>query len=438
MDSGIGIMGHSKQVGVYEHGLFSPSDIESSQKIEYRPMTSVTDDGPVEFNIPPTPGKIFDVHSMTLFGKMGIRKLKAGTTNEWEKLVVADLNNVGVINNIYQSLWESVGIKVNDTEIENNNYHVGAYLQTLCGAQESAQKTIMERRLFIKDPYNKWDSLDAESANYKRGANFKNEWTQFVVPLYNDLQTTVGNYLPPNTKMTVTLRRSSNDFCLMKQGTGTYKIVLDDLRLKMMVMTPSAAALNRFNTRYKTKGPKVTYTKNVLKTYTVPAGNFDLSCHNLFFGDRLPDQVFVAMVDQEAFSGDTAQNPYQFKHFDLTTASLVVNGVSEPSIPYSFDKTHDNISLYYELLENTGTRPFENESINITPLEFRAGYFILAWDRNPVKNNRLGPTRMDGGYMSVRMKTKTALADNITVLVFGSYINDMEFKNDSVKIENHF
>ena len=435
MDSGIGIMGHSKQVEAYEHGLFSSSEIKSSQKIEYRPMTTLTDDGPVEFIIPPTPGKIYDVHSMTMFGKFGIRKQNG---NVWEKLVDADLKKVGVINNIYGSLWEHVSIKVNDTEIVNNHYNFGAYFQTLFGTQENVQNTIMERRLWMKDPWNKWNSLDADSANYKRGQHFKNEWTQFIVPFYTDLQTVVGNFLPPNTKLTVTLRRSPNNFCLMKSGDVTYKIVLDDLRLKMFTMTPTPAALSRFNTRYKSKPPKVVYTKNVMKTFTVPAGNFDLSCHNLFFGDTLPDQVFVAMVNQKAFNGDTSLNPYNFEHFDLSEASLVVNGVSEPSTPYTFDKTHDNISLYYEMLENTGTRPFENESVNITPLEFRAGYFIMVWDRNPVKNNRLAPTKMDGGYMSLNLKTKTALTDNITVLVFGSYISEMEFKNDTVVIEKHF
>ena len=39
--------------------------------------------------------------------------------------------------------------------------------------------------------------------------------------------------------------------------------------------------------------------------------------------------------------------------------------------------------MYYELLENTGTAPFEMDSIDISPLEFRSGYFIMAWDRNP-------------------------------------------------------
>ena len=61
--------------------------------------------------------------------------------------------------------------------------------------------------------------------------------------------------LPPDTKMTVTLRRNSDDFVLIRaEGDDTdYKIVLEDIHMKMFIMTPSPEALNRFYTRYRNK-----------------------------------------------------------------------------------------------------------------------------------------------------------------------------------------
>ena len=431
-----GVMGHSKQVEGYEHGLFTASEIASSQKTEYRPTTNSA--SLVEFDIKALPGKIYDVKSMTLFFKMGIRKKVNG---EWIKITANDTKNIGLCNNTPQAVWSNASIKVVDTEIGDstgNTYPFLSYLQTLLSARKGVEKTLLERRNFIKDEPMEWESLNDGTKNRARAASFTKEWLPFIIPLHNDLQTIEGHFLPPNTKMTVTLKRSPDEFVLMKTGDIEYKIVLDDIHLKMFTMTPTPTALNRFYTRFRNKPPKLSYTQNVLKTYTVPSGNLDLSCHNLFFGDNLPDQVFVVMVDQKAFNGTTTKDPFKFQHFDLTSANLVVNSVSEPSTPYAFDVTYNNIEMYYELLENTGTAPFEMDSIDISPLEFRSGYFIMAWDRNPVKNNRVAPVKMDGGYMSIKLKTKTALTNNITVLVYGSYVNELQFKNDHVVTENNY
>ena len=81
-----GVLGHSKQVEGYEHGLFTTAEIASSQKVEYRPTTT---QGNVEFDIKPLPGKIYDVKSMTLFGKMGIRK--KGANDTWTKPTQAEI-----------------------------------------------------------------------------------------------------------------------------------------------------------------------------------------------------------------------------------------------------------------------------------------------------------------------------------------------------------
>ena len=431
-----GVMGHSKQVEGYEHGLFTALDIASSQKQEYRPTTSSAT--LTEFDIPPLPDKIFDIKSMTLFFNMGVRKR---VNNEWKNLAAADVKKIGVCNNTPQSAFASITITVADKEIGDstgNNYSYLANMQTLFSSRPGVQDTLLERRNFIKDQWDKWDSFDDDSANRERSAGFLKEWMPFTIPIHNDLLTIEGHFLPPNTKLKVTLKRSSDDFLLTKTGNDEYKVVIDDIHLKMYTMTPTPAALNRFYTRFRNKAPTLSYTQNVMKTYTVPRGNYDLSCHNLFFGDNLPDQVFVVMLDQDRYNGTMSKDPFKFDHFDLTSANLVVNGVSEPSNPYTFDVTTNNTEMYYELLENTGTAPFEMDCINISPLEFRSGYFIMAWDRNPVKNNRAPPRKMDGGYMSIKMKTKTELPRNITVLVYGSYINELQFKNDTVVTQNHF
>lgn len=180
---------------------------------------------------------------------------------------------------------------------------------------------------------------------------------------------------------------------------------------------------------------KIKYTQNVLKTFAVPAGAVELKQHNLFFGNRLPDRVYLAFVEQEAYNGDCLKNPFNFETAGMKEAALIVNGVSEPSPPYSFEEGIDEKELYFSFLENTGTSSFEMDSVNVTFEEFKKGYFILPFDRSPTKDNGLYTHKSQGGSITVNVKSKKALDKNFMVLVFGSYDSSLIFVDDKVITE---
>ena len=185
----------------------------------------------------------------------------------------------------------------------------------------------------------------------------------------------------------------------------------------------------------KTKPPVIPYTKNVIRTYTKPKGDFDLSNHNLFQSSKLPERVYVMLVEQDAFNGNVKKNPYNFQTFNFKEASLVVNNVSEPSNGYKWGENHITNDLYSDFLENTGTSPFEMDSVWITEFEYIYGYFILAWDRSPTKDNGLYNHKMEGGTMGLRMTTSKPLNENIMVIVCASYTDTLQFVDDKVKTD---
>ena len=77
----------------------------------------------------------------------------------------------------------------------------------------------------------------------------------------------------------------------------------------------------------------------MLKKYTVTTGTSDLSEYNIITGKQLPEQVIVAIVDEEAHRGVIGKNPFHFKNYNLSEASLVVNGVHEPQELYKLNET---------------------------------------------------------------------------------------------------
>ena len=84
-------------------------------------------------------------------------------------------------------------------------------------------------------------------------------------------------------------------------------------------------------------------------------GTTDLSQYNPIRGSQLPEQVIIGVVPQESYNGSIDKNPFNFKHFDIREASLVVNGVNEPVELYTLNvTTGDKVNMFASFLDNTG------------------------------------------------------------------------------------
>ena len=121
MDSGIGIGGIS--VGQDEYAtdcfdLFKAVEIENSiedvTRIITRPISAPNSKGPFIFEIPADFDKFTDAESFHLHGRMRIRKKDAGVIKD---IVATD--NVSTVNNIIDSLWNKVNVKINDKSIND-------------------------------------------------------------------------------------------------------------------------------------------------------------------------------------------------------------------------------------------------------------------------------------------------------------------------------
>ena len=441
MDSGLGIAGHSssyRSMTSSKLDLFQPITYENGATrgydVDYYPIAPPSDNGPVEFYIPPDPEKFIHIQSMKLYGN--VRTKKKGTNGEWSYTVFNN-DQVYLINNGFHSLWSNVIIKINDTEFGDsgtNSYAYKSYINTLLAARERCADTILYSSFFMKDTLQHMDSVDpAQNLGMKKRRLDGNE-RRMVIPIYNDLMT-AETYIPPNTKLGITLKRVEDKFVIMAGDANEYKIDLQHLMLRVRKLDVSEDVKKYYSKMLKTKPPSIPYTKNVIKTYTKPKGDFDLSNHNLFQSSKLPERVYVMMVEQDSFNGNVKKNPYNFQLFDFKEASLVVNNVCEPSNGYKYGPNETIEDLYIDFLENTGTSPYEMDSVWITKHEYRYGYFILAWDRSPTKDNGLYNHKTEGGTMGIRLTTSKPLKENVMVIVYASYTDTLQFVDDKVKTD---
>lgn len=457
MDAGIGIGGLSTGKDEYASSnfdMFSPPEFENGIKKTYsqtfRPISSTSSKGPFTFDIPADPDKFTDAESIRLHGAMRLMKNTRGILSN-----LPANENVSTVNNIFNSLWSSVSTQLNGTEITDPSgkwYSYKAYFENHLSYSSSCKSNILSSKGYYKDTPEKFDdvgtlaqaagggnlavlAVDSNNCGYeKRRTLFdSSKWVYFCINIHADI-TTLRKFIPPNVKITMELQRNSDEFCLLSPNGGdNYAIQLKDLRIRLNRYLPSERVRNFYENKIKGgSNPMLPIDRSLLKTYTVQAGTTDLSHYNIISGRQLPEQVIIGIVDESAYRGEIRKNPFNFKDFTLKEASLVVNGVHEPSELFKVDRVSgDIVDLYSSFLENTGVSTDDRE-FGISMDDYYGGSFLLVWDRSPDKCNRFHRHEMDSGSIDVNIKTKTALTNTVTVIIYATYSSDLIIDSDKV------
>ena len=94
------------------------------------------------------------------------------------------------------------------------------------------------------------------------------------------------------------------------------------------------------------------FHQTVIKTELISTGAQSVNLDQIFTGP-LPQQVFCFMVDESAFSGDAAKNPFEFKNNGLNYFNWKVDGVNHPSevrslIIFVIKKLYENYFVFFQ------------------------------------------------------------------------------------------
>ena len=129
----------------------------------------------------------------------------------------------------------------------------------------------------------------------------------------------------------------------------------------------------------------VQHTK--LVTFTIPKDQKSFMKDGLFPSES-PKMIMVAMVDNDAFNGNIAKNPYHFKHNRLREIALRVNGVSHPGTPYKPDFSDYQFVRSYVDVMNVFDYVNTDDTNGLTMKEFKSGYTFYAFDLTADSNIR--------------------------------------------------
>ena len=412
---------YSKRCEKSEIDLFSvpptQQSLEKGRWIDYRPLSSVTnDDSAITFLVAGT-DEYLDL-SKTILVVEG----KVTPPNEDDK-IDSGQTNIAPVNNFLHSLFRQVDVYLNGKQVTPamGTYAYRSYIETLLNYDVSAKKSQLSSALYFKDTPGHMDESgtlpQTKKVNIKPVGSDGNEGPaetvsilipgtknqgfakrhQFIQiskkftvsgPIFSDVFMS-DRLLLNMMELKVVLNRSSNEFCLMNKNNILVKprVKLTDVVLKIRKVKVDQAIRDANELLLKQTPALYPIRRVECKAFSIPSQLPNVRHDNIFSG-LVPTSFVFGLVNAKSYNGHYDTNPYNFRHYDVATITLAVNGEEIPfkqlvlKYPPSGDTEVDFLQAYNTLFSGTG-KMYANTGLDITRDDYPYGYTLYAFDLTP-------------------------------------------------------
>ena len=471
---------YSKRCEKSEVDLFSipPTQLslEKGRWIEYRPLSSVqNNDSAITFVIAGT-DEYLDL-SKTILVVEG--KVVPGTGGNLD----TGQTSIAPVNNFLHSLFRQVDVYLNGKQVTPamGTYAYRSYLETLLNYDVSAKQSQLSSAMYYKDTAGKMDEAGSlpgsttitfvksdyapatvtpdstnASAPWNPGDNDK-ETVSIPVPgsgnqgfakrhkfIENSKKFTLSGPIFTDVFMSdrllinmldlkVVLNRSYNEFCLMdKNSTSKYpKVELTDVVLKIRKVKVDQTIRDSTEVLLKQTPAIYPVRRVVCKAVSIAPGLPNIRLDNIFSG-LVPTSFVFGLVDSNAYTGEYGKNPFNFKHYDVDSVSLSVNGeeipfkqlrLKFPNTKNNREKNVDYIQAYNTLFSGTG-KMFSNMGLDITRDDYPQGFTLFAFDLTPDMCNTADYfNTVQRGTLSVDLTFEKDTPEAISMVCYSDFEN---------------
>lgn len=163
----------------------------------------------------------------------------------------------------------------------------------------------------------------------------------------------------------------------------------------------------------------------ICKTFTIPAGFMNLSQEKLFNG-QLPTRIVLGCVDNRAFNGDLARNPFNFQNFGLKEVSVYLDGQNNgvKALVTNFENGQ-LVAAYISLFSGLG-KFNRDEGNSISRSDFGRGFALYAFDLTSDLTDNESFNLARHGTVRIDMSFGAALESTVTVVAFAEFENILE------------
>lgn len=428
---------HSCECAKSELDLFAlPStqtSIESGQWIHYKPISSLSDDGPIEFQVPGTGDDYIDLSHTMLY-------IKAKITSP-DSNAIKEQTHIAPVNNWLHTLFNQLDVYLNQKLVSppNNTYAYRAYIETLLNYGPAAKESHLTCGLWYEDTPHKMDATDSTNKGFiKRGELVKvNTAVDMIGHLHGDIFNQ-DKFLLNGVEMRIRLVRSKEAFNLMcNQDDQKLKVTILDASLIIRKARINPSILLAHQKVLASTTAKYPITRAEVKVVTIPSGIQGKTLDNIFLG-QVPKRCIVGFIKNSAFNGSFKQNPFNFDNNGINLFSLCVDGRQIPSKTLQPSFSEGLIASSFHTLFSGTNIHFLNEGNSIGREGYGGGYCLLAFDLTPdlsaSSNSHWNLVRH--GSVRLEVRFDTALTTTLNCIIYAEFDNVIEInKNRDISVD---
>lgn len=383
--------------------------VEMGQWVEFYPLATITQSGPIEFMIKGNSEDYLDLSNSYIH-------LQAKVVQPDGTALVPDDDSAVAPENLFlHALFSEVDVSLNGVLISNstNTYSYRAYLETLLSYGADAKNSQLANAMFYKSGPSIF-AFDQNSKNNKdiekRQKRIQRSKTiDMVGRLHADLFSQ-SKFLMNGVDLSLRFIRSKSSFALLAcpipsgETTKDYQINITSMSLfiRKMKLNPGillahAKALEKCPARYPIK--RVT-----TKVFSVPKGNMNVVEENIFLTQR-PNKLIIGLTSSVGFNGSFQKSCFDFAHFDINSLALYLSGYQIPTKAFKPDFGNGTWARsYFSLFQGTNTG-FDDFGNSISYEDYANGYSLFCFDLTPsvvdgsaVEMPRVGSLRLEIGF----------------------------------------
>ena len=242
------------------------SSFRKGKSVDYHPITSLSDDGPIEFKVSGGGKEFLELARSYLYFKVKVSKPNGSNLDGASK--------VGFANYPIASLFNQVDVSLGGKLISSatNTYAHHSILEVLLNYDTEAAESQLGCGLFCKDTAGQMEEMDITAdAVLNTGLGTRSEWTKTskTVELQGRIHSDLFNQeklILNGVDLMVKLHRHKPEFCLLSADTApAYKITILDaiFYVKKIELTPSV--FNAINTVLNDKNAQYAITRTTPK-----------------------------------------------------------------------------------------------------------------------------------------------------------------------------
>lgn len=408
---------------------------EKIQYVDYRPTSSLSSGGSIDFTISPLANQYIDLKKTYLFARAKITKADGTATN---------IDKVAPVNLTLHSLFNQVDVHLQQelvSSIGSQTYGYKAYIETMLEYGPDAKRSQLQAQLFYKDKAGDMDGLSLPKApgvyTDEETGGMVTRWSFFVdgqtvdmmAPLMADI-CQQNRLILNGVEIQFKLWPSKDAFRLVStEEDPSYKLEIVEACLKACKVTPTPTLLLAHTAALKESNALYPYQKTQIKTFNIVSGQHSFHLDDLFQGD-IPSRVVITMVKSKAFSGDYTKNPYNMETFNLNSLGAYVNDESVPGKPLQMNFSDANFVTAYHSLFAGLDKDGKDWGNGIKLAEFKLGYAFFIFDLLPGDQTAVhkANVRVDGTFSE-------PLPENITIIIYAKFPSMLEItETRAVKI----